>query len=67
MMINLFKSIPLGGLLTWLVCMFAGGGGARGGQLNIRPIEIMGESVMWSWPLFGIGTLLAWGVMSLQK
>ena len=66
-MINFFKAIPLGGLLTWVVCIFAGSGGASGGQLNIRPIEIADHTVLWSWPLFGIGTLLAWGIMALQK
>ena len=66
-MIELFKAVPFGTMLTWFVSLFMGSAGSSGGVLTIRLVEIADTSFHWSWPLFMIGTLLAWALMLLQR
>ena len=66
-MAELIKALPCGALLAWLVALFMGNGGARGGMLSIETMQLAGESFYWSWPLFLVGTGLAWGIMALQN
>ena len=66
-MIELFKAVPFGGLLAWLVSLFIGSAGSRGGFLTIRMVEVVDTSFHWSWPLFLFGTGLAWALMLMQR
>lgn len=71
-MIALFKAIPLGALLTFLVCLFIGSSGGTGGFLEIRNMDVdiaaLGVSfdMHWSWTMFAIGTGLAWAILFMM-
>lgn len=71
-MIAFFKALPLGIVLTLVVCLFMGSGGASGGMLNIRPFDIQIEQIAldmrlyWSWMLFLAGTALAWALIFMM-
>lgn len=62
---NLFKALIPGLLLTWLVSSAIGSQGSRGGWLSIERIFIQEHLLYWSWPLFVIGTVLAWILLAL--
>ena len=64
---ELIKAVPLGAFLTWIVALFIGSAGSRGGQLAVHLVEFDQVSFHWSWPLFIAGTGLAWGIMLLQR
>jgi len=70
--IAFFKAVPLGIVLTLIVCLFMGSGGATGGMLNIRPFEIHVEQIAldmrlyWSWMLFLAGTFLSWAIIFMM-
>ena len=66
-MIELFKAVPLGSILTYVVAFVIGSQGSRGGYLAIFRQEIYEYEMWWSWPLFFVGTALAWGIMTLQR
>ena len=64
-MIAMLKAIPFGIILTIIVALFMGSGGATGGMLNIRPVAVdaldgwLQFKFFWSWMLFLGGTGLA--------
>lgn len=64
---ELFKAVPLGGLLTWIVSLVIGSTGSRGGHLAIHHMPVGSYEVWWSWPLFVCATGLAWGLMMMQR
>ena len=64
---EVFKAVPLGGILTFVVSLIIGSQGSRGGFLSIYRAEFMDYSIWWSWPLFLAGSGLAWGLMMLQR
>lgn len=64
---ELFKAVPLGGILTFVVALTIGSQGSHGGQLAIFRAEIYQYDMWWSWPLFFAGTGLAWGLMIIQR
>ncbi|WP_247710039.1 hypothetical protein [Qipengyuania xiapuensis] len=66
-MIELFKAVPLGSILTYVVALVVGSQGSRGGYLAIFRQEFYEYEMWWSWPLFFAGTALAWGIMTLQR
>lgn len=65
-MVKLFKAIPFGIFLTVMVALFMGSGGASGGTLAIRQVEVMEIEFYWSWYLFLGGTLLTWIIMLMM-
>jgi len=71
-MIAFFKALPLGIVLTLVVCLFMGSGGATGGMLNIRSFHIQVEQIAldmqlyWSWMLFLAGTGLSWALIFMM-
>lgn len=71
-MIAFIKAIPFGALLTLLVALFMGSGGATGGMLNIVRVDVNYPDLMmdftfyWSWMLFLGGTLLAFVFMLMM-
>jgi hypothetical protein len=65
--IECFKAVPLGGILTYVVALVVGSQGSRGGHLAIFRQEIYQYDLWWSWPLFFAGTGLAWGIMAMQR
>jgi hypothetical protein len=68
----LLKAVPLGLLLTVLVCLFIGSAGSSGGFLNIRSVDIeidqlgIAFDMYWSWMMFSIGTGLAWVILLMM-
>lgn len=71
-MIALFKAVPFGIVLTLLVALFMGSGGATGGTLAIRPFDIevaqlgVDARMYWSWYLFLGGTGLSWVLLLMM-
>lgn len=66
-MTQFLKGVFPGALLTWLVCLFIGSAGSRGGFLNIGTLHVLDQSVFWSWPLFFAGTALAWIIFLMME
>lgn len=66
-MIALLKAIVLGLVLAFVVSLFVGSGGATGGLLNVHGVSVQGYHFYWSWPLFVIGTGLAFGLFLLLE
>ena len=66
-MIELFKSVPLGGILSYVVALVVGSQGTSGGHLHITRTEVYQYDMWWSWPLFLAGTAVAWGIMAMQR
>jgi hypothetical protein len=66
-MIALLKAIVLGLVLAFVVSLFVGSGGASGGLLNVHGVTLQGYHFYWSWPLFVIGTGLAFGLFLLLE
>lgn len=64
---ELFKAIPLGGILTWVVAVVIGKQGSTGGYLAIHSVQLQDYALWWSWPLFLAATGLAWGLMAMQR
>jgi len=62
-----FKALLPGAILTWIVTYIIGSQGSSGGFLNIFNTSIMGHDFYWSWPLFIIGTGLAWAIFSMME
>ncbi|WP_202389811.1 hypothetical protein [Parapontixanthobacter aurantiacus] len=66
-MISFAKSLLPGTLLTWIVSMFIGSSGSRGGVLYVHYVSYDGYSAYWSWPLFIAGTGLAWVIYFVME
>lgn len=68
----LLKAVPLGLLLTVLVCLFIGSAGSSGGFLHIRSVDIeidqlgIAFDMYWSWTMFTIGTGLSWAILFMM-
>ena len=62
---NLFKALVPGGLLSWLVSTAIGSQGSRGAWLTIERLHYEQHGMYWSWPLFVIGTVLAWAMFTM--
>lgn len=65
-MIALFKAIPLSALLTLVLALFIGAGGASGGPFEVFGFSVDGYRLYWSWVLFSAGTGLVWALMLLM-
>ena len=63
----LFKALPLGAFLTWIVSLFIGSAGSTGGYLSIHKLVLADHTILWSWPLFVAATGLALGILLLMK
>jgi hypothetical protein len=66
-MISLLKAIVLGAVLAFVVALFIGSGGSSGGLLQVHSVAIEGHQFFWSWPLFGLGTALSFGLFLLME
>ncbi|MEY4239597.1 MAG: hypothetical protein RL339_2198 [Pseudomonadota bacterium] len=62
---NFFKALVPGGVLTWLVSTAIGSQGSRGAWLAIERLHYQQHSIFWSWPLFVIGTGIAWAIFAM--
>lgn len=62
---NLFKALFPGALLSWVVSSVIGGQGSRGAWLSIERLHFQQHSMFWSWPLFLIGTAIAWALYTI--
>ena len=65
-MIAFLKAVPFGIFLTLIVALFMGSGGATGGTLNIRQMELFEIEFYWSWYLFLGGTILTWFLLMMM-
>jgi len=65
-MFSYLKAVALVIFLALLVSLFIGSGGSSGGLLNVHRVEVLDYNLYWSWPLFVIGTALAWGLFALM-
>lgn len=65
-MISMFKAIPLGVILTLIVCLLVGSGGSDGGHLNIFNFTVEGYRIFWSWRMFLAGTGLCWALIFMM-
>ncbi|HYD25809.1 MAG TPA: hypothetical protein VEB68_13540 [Croceibacterium sp.] len=65
-MFAFLKAIVLGLVLAGLVSLFIGSGGSSGGLLNVHQMAIADVHFYWSWPLFVIGTALAFGLFLMM-
>lgn len=72
-MVAFFKAIPFGILLTLLVSLFMGSGGATGGMLSIFSFDVtitqlgLDFTLYWSWMLFLAGTGLAFFILLMMS
>lgn len=64
---DVVRAIPFGAFLSWIVSLFLGTSGYRGGQLAITSIELGETAFLWSWPIFVIGTVLSWILFAMQR
>ncbi len=64
---SFLKSLLPGFLLTWVVANIIGPQGSKGGFLNIFLAHYQNHSMYWSWPLFAMGTLLAFGIFKSME
>lgn len=65
-MIAMFKAIPLGALLTLIVCLFIGSSGSSGGHLDVFNFTVEGYHIYWSWKMFLAGTGLVWALILMM-
>ena len=65
-MVALFKALPFGIFFTIIVALFMGSGGATGGTLAIRHVEVMDIPFYWSWYLFLGGTGITWALLLMM-
>lgn len=64
---NLIKAFLPGSLISWVVAAIIGSQGSRGGWAAIHRVTIEGVSFHWSWPIFIIGTGLAWAIFWMME
>lgn len=64
---GLLKSILIGAIVTGCLALVVGTQGSSGGPLAVYPINIEGQRLYWSWPVFLSGTGLTWALILLQK
>jgi hypothetical protein len=65
-MFSFLKAIVLGAFLAFIVSLFIGSGGSSGGLLHVKHVVVSTYSFYWSWPLFVVGTALAFGIFLLM-
>ena len=65
-MLALFKAIPLAAILTLVLTLFLGSGGATGGTLAVFGFKVQGMHLYWSWLIFCCGTGLVWALMMMM-
>ena len=64
---DLLKAMIVAALVTGCVAVVIGTQGSTGGQLAVHSMAIGDYKIFWSWPLFVVGTSLAWALMLLQR
>jgi hypothetical protein len=64
-MIAFLKAVVPGLVLAFVVSLFIGSGGSSGGLLGVHGVTFQGHHFYWSWPLFVLGTALAFGLFLL--
>lgn len=61
------KAMGLGAVLTGAIALVIGSQGSSAGPLAVEAMRVGDFRMFWSWPLFALGTGLAWGLMLLQR
>jgi hypothetical protein len=63
----MLKAISLGAILATTVALVVGSQGSDGGLLAIQTFRAGEARIYWSWPIFCVGSGLAWGLLLLQR
>lgn len=66
-MFAFFKAVFAGAFLTFIVALFIGSSGSRGGVLNVQGFVLEGYHLYWSWPLFLAATGLAFAILLMME
>ena len=61
------KAMGLGAVLTGSIALVIGSQGTSAGPLAVEALQVGGFRMFWSWPLFAVGTGLAWALILLQR
>ena len=64
---SVLKALLLGAILTFLVSGAIHGANYSGGFLQIDDIELAGQFIQWSWPLFVAAAGGIWGILLLMR
>lgn len=63
----MIKALGLGVILTGSIALIVGSQGSSAGPLMVEALRVGGCKLYWSWPLFGAGSGLAYGLILLQR
>jgi hypothetical protein len=64
---DLWKALTLGAVLSVTIGLAIGSQGTAAGPLAIQLVSLADAKFYWSWPVFLLGSGLAWGMMLLQR
>lgn len=64
---EVIKSLILGAILSITIGLVIGTQGTSGGALAIHLVEFADMRLYWSWPVFVSGSVLAFGLLLLQR
>jgi hypothetical protein len=64
---DLWKAFTLGAVLSVTIGLVIGSQGTAAGPLAIQLVSLADTKLYWSWPVFLLGSGLAWGLMLPQR
>jgi hypothetical protein len=64
---DLWTALTLGAVLSVTIGLVIGSQGTAAGPLAIQLVSLADAKFYWSWPVFLLGSGLAWGMMLLQR
>ena len=64
---DLWTALTLGAVLSVTIGLVIGSQGTAAGPLAIQLVSLADTKFYWSWPVFLLGSGLAWGMMLLQR
>ena len=64
---DLWTALTLGAVLSVTIGLVIGSQGTAAEPLAIQLVSLADAKFYWSWPVFPLGSGLAWGMMLLQR
>lgn len=64
---DLWTALTLGAVLSVTIGLVIGSQGTAAGPLAIQLVSLADAKFYWSWPVFLLGSGLAWGMMLPQR
>ncbi len=64
---DLWRAFTLCAVLSVTIGLVIGSQGTAAGPLAIQLVSLADAKFYWSWPVFLLGSGLAWGMMLLQR